>query len=521
MNKSLRLIRIGYSFISKYIIPYFFFTLIALIIKYIETLEPIFTGRVIDYIGKGEKKLFINTLFVMFFILLGNNILSLILGWIRLRYHNKVLKKIELNYLQNYISLKKDYVLNQDKNEIKNVILDDLSAMVGFYTDSIPSLLVIFFSVGIIAYRLYCVDPRLILLTLILSVLPIMLNYLFSKTFGKINNESKIYQDEYLTVVSQYIEGKREISQNGNVNFFIKFYSNILSKGFKIIEKNAQLNNISSLLLFIINVCTNIAVFIFLGLKVIASEISVGQLISMNMLIMQFRNILINLSSAFRTIEIALVSIERVNKMTEDDDVSCWNYYSNNTVTEICLKDFSFSYNPYYNKVFDKINYSFKGPNLYLIKGDNGCGKTTLLNCIAGIFPKGCVATGNIDVISRKKPYVLFQDTSYFLFSVKDNITLGRNCNISDKENNNKILGKDISLSKGQLKRMALARMLKSDSDIYLIDEADANLDFENIELLKETIRQLAKTKLVIVITHCSYFDDIPHLDTFGDYNSL
>ena len=58
------------------------------------------------------------------------------------------------------------------------------------------------------------------------------------------------------------------------------------------------------------------------------------------------------------------------------------------------------------------------------------------------------------------------------------------------------------NLSGGQAQRLALARALLHDSAIYIFDEATSNIDVESENAIMEVIEELAKKKLVILISH-------------------
>ncbi len=59
------------------------------------------------------------------------------------------------------------------------------------------------------------------------------------------------------------------------------------------------------------------------------------------------------------------------------------------------------------------------------------------------------------------------------------------------------------NLSGGQCQRLAIARaLLKTDSAVYIFDEAASNIDVESEELILQVIHELAKTKTVLLISH-------------------
>ena len=61
---------------------------------------------------------------------------------------------------------------------------------------------------------------------------------------------------------------------------------------------------------------------------------------------------------------------------------------------------------------------------------------------------------------------------------------------------------KAANLSGGQKQRLVLARAILHDSDIYIFDEATSNIDVESEDKIMQVVQELAKKKLVILISH-------------------
>src|SRR5690606_32355974 len=62
------------------------------------------------------------------------------------------------------------------------------------------------------------------------------------------------------------------------------------------------------------------------------------------------------------------------------------------------------------------------------------------------------------------------------------------------------------SLSGGQKKRLALAKLLLEDPDIYILDEPTNHLDIETIEWLENLLT--TKNKTILLVSHDRYFLD-------------
>ena len=171
--------------------------------------------------------------------------------------------------------------------------------------------------------------------------------------------------------------------------------------------------------------------------------------------------------------------------------------------------------------ILENFSYEFKQTGLYLLTGESGRGKTTLLRMIAGLDKKyeGEITGGGIGQVG-----FVFQE--YRLFphlSAIDNVIYA----ISDRKNEAvtskaanmlKRLGfeeKDFSLNPSELsggmkQRVSLARAFLSRYPILLLDEPTKELDRTNLERVKEIIRELSESRLIILVSHVSEDTDNP-----------
>ena len=175
------------------------------------------------------------------------------------------------------------------------------------------------------------------------------------------------------------------------------------------------------------------------------------------------------------------------------------------------------------------ISLRLKETGLVVITGTSGCGKTTLLNILGGLDrpTSGEVHLDRVRIDNQNENWwdafrgsnigFVYQD-----FNLLDNMTVRENVKLplelqeleevtkqhrleemleelglSDYMDN--VVGK---LSGGQKQRVAIARALVTDPKIILADEPTGNLDEENSNNVFKLLKEIARKRLVVVVTH-------------------
>lgn len=152
--------------------------------------------------------------------------------------------------------------------------------------------------------------------------------------------------------------------------------------------------------------------------------------------------------------------------------------------------------------LYKDFNLNINSNEITVILGGSGTGKTTLLNCIAGL-------TDYEGEIAKIKPAIVFQEPILLPnLTVKENLKLvnkdeSKIKEILDKfESGNKLDFYPKDLSYGQSYRVSLARALLYDSDAILLDEPLSNLDLRLKNEILEILKKLFKKKTVLYVTH-------------------
>ncbi len=184
-----------------------------------------------------------------------------------------------------------------------------------------------------------------------------------------------------------------------------------------------------------------------------------------------------------------------------------------------------------YQKIeaLDSVSIKFRKNEFVSILGPSGCGKTTMLNIIGGLdkYTSGDLLINNVstkqyqdkDWDNYRNNRIGFVFQSYNLIphqTVLENVELAltlsgvkraerreRAIKVLQKVGlGDKIKSKPNQLSGGQMQRVAIARALVNNPEVILADEPTGALDTKTSLQIMELLEEVAKEKLVIMVTH-------------------
>ncbi|HTE33196.1 MAG TPA: ABC transporter ATP-binding protein [Chryseolinea sp.] len=199
--------------------------------------------------------------------------------------------------------------------------------------------------------------------------------------------------------------------------------------------------------------------------------------------------------------------------------------------------------------VFDNVSFTYPGSPEYAVKdfnltvnngelialvGENGAGKSTIVRLLLRFYDvdEGSISIGGVDLKNtdpeelRNRIGVLFQDYANYELTVRENVTMGRpNVEVFDqrvldslRDARSEWLVKKMpngldskvgrlfegghDLSGGEWQRLALARIMYRNADIWILDEPTSSLDPEAEAAIFAELKENLKGRIGIVISH-------------------
>ena len=188
----------------------------------------------------------------------------------------------------------------------------------------------------------------------------------------------------------------------------------------------------------------------------------------------------------------------------------------------------SFSYSEELPNVLSDISFEIKENEKVAIVGENGCGKSTLISLILGLYKpmEGVISVGGIelnDVLddAREKMVCIFQNYNRYQLSIAENIYAGNFGEIHNEKSKNgsaefiedlplkekTVLGQleegAHELSGGQWQQLAIMRALyREGSKIIIMDAPTAGIDPKIENEIYENLTEITEGKTLILVSH-------------------
>jgi len=179
--------------------------------------------------------------------------------------------------------------------------------------------------------------------------------------------------------------------------------------------------------------------------------------------------------------------------------------------------------------LFEGLDFALESGGLLLLEGRNGCGKTSLMRAIAGMLSleAGEIFWNGVAVLKQRQTFHGALVWLAHRTGLKGDLNMVENLDFErtlrrqaerDTEEVYERLGIERlrklplrSLSAGQQRRVALARMLLADVPLWLMDEPFTNLDREGRKLVMELVEQhLGTGGLCVMAAHQDVDIDAP-----------
>lgn len=519
-------------FVKPYNITFYGVLTSAILISLLSTLTPYLLKIVVDdYLllknYEGMQTIIMIMMIVLFLEVIFMYLFTYYANWLG----QKVIKNLRVDVFQKILKFKMSFF---DKNAVGRLVtrtVNDIETIASIFSQGLFMIIADILKMITVLSVMTIINFELTLV--VVSIFPFLIyaTRVFQKSmkvaFEKVRREVANLN----SFVQERISGVKIVQIFNREQLEINNFNDINIK-----HRDAWLRTvwINSIFFPLAEISTSICIGLLVwygGFNNLNGEnISLGTLflfISMSGLL--FRP-LRQIADRFNTLQMGMVSTERIFKILEDDLEIKDNGRIDNTSFDglIEFKNVKFSYVK--NQiVIDDISFKIQPGETLAIVGPTGSGKSTIINLITKFYEidSGSIYLdgNNIDKFKldniRNKVGVILQDVFMFADTIFNNITLfNKDISIEDVERSAKDLeihdfilslpgGYDFNvserggtLSSGQRQLLAFLRVLVNNPDILILDEATSSIDSYSEDLIKKATKTITKDKTSIIIAH-------------------
>lgn len=503
----------------------------SLLLSIFGILSSIFSKILMDEVIPYKLK---NTLFVFLFVFGLVSILQTMLSAFRKHILLFLSRKVDIPVLMGYynhiIHLPYIFFSSRKTGDIITRFQDAMTIKDIFTSVSISLILDIGLSL-ISTIVLININLKLFLILFVMVLINIILIYIFKKPYKEINKKQ---MEAGAVLNSQLIESLQNVNTvkalNDEENQLEKLEYKFVNT-LKIAYEEGVLSNIQGSISSLINTLGGIIFMAVGALFIIDGKMSIGDLLVFQSISQYFTEPVQNLVGLQLTFQESSIAINRLNELMdlkrEDENIE-HKIKNIDLKKDINFDDLSFAYGSRPN-LLNNFNLNIKQGEKFAFVGDSGAGKSTIVKLLLKFIEPnaGKISIGEYDLSDidsyflRNKIAYIPQEIELFSGTIIENLKIGNQnasyeeiisvCKMVGIHNTidrlqNKYMSyieeKGGNLSGGEKQRLAIARALLSDSDIYIFDEATSNLDSFSEKIIQDLIFNKIKNKTVIIIAH-------------------
>lgn len=526
-----KIIKRLYAYTKPYRFIFYSVVLLTLLIAVLGPVRPYLVQYAVDnYMIEGKESLLLQITWVMIALLALQTLVqyahTYYSGWLG----QTIIKDIRLQLYQKILSLRLKFF---DKTPIGRLVtrnISDIETLSNVFGDGIAAVVADILQILAILVMMFLTNWRLTLVSL--SMLPFLLvtTYIFKEKIKIAFAQVRTAVANLNTFVQEHISGMNIVQ--------IFAMEEQEAQKFNEINKEHRKANLKSVLYYsvyfpvaeIISAAgTGLLVWYGAG-EVIEEYTTLGVLIAFMMYISLFFRPIRMIADRFNTLQLAIVSSERVLNLldNEEDVMPNGNLRPQGLQGDIRFENVWFAYNEEHWVLKDISFHASPGETIAFV-GATGAGKSSIINLINRFYEiqRGQIFIDNVPIQQydlatlRSHIGVVLQDVFLFSGSIRENITLG-NSDISDEtiwqaaelvgakgfiEKLNggldyQVMERGATLSVGQRQLISFIRAMVYKPEIIILDEATSSVDTETEELIQEAITKLMQGRTAIVIAH-------------------
>ncbi|ADQ16381.1 ABC transporter related protein [Leadbetterella byssophila DSM 17132] len=531
MNKlDFHLFKELYGFVKPYKFRFFGLVFLMILGAVTAPLMPLVVQKAIDGpIIEGDKAGLLRDLGWMVALLVLNAFVTFFStyesGWVS----QKIIHDIRLKVYRKTLNLKLRYYDNTPIGRLVTRTISDVETLSEVFSSGLAALVGDLLQLIVILGMLIYLNWKLTLASVAAIPFLIISTYIFKELVKKSYGEVRTHVSNLNAFLQERITGMNLIQIFDVAPQQFKKFDQLNQK-----HRDAQIKNVFYYSVYFpvadLISAISIGLIVWYGAKgVIAEEISFGMITAFIMYSNQFFRPIRMIADRINTIQMGMVSIERIMEILDDEDQMEQESGSTHEIKgHLKFDNVSFAYKGE-DWILKNINFDLPAGKSLAFVGPTGAGKTSTINLLTRFydFQKGNIYIDGKEIREitlnslRKQVGVVLQDVFLFRGSILDNLRLGDESISKDKviaaaqevgihefiqklpgQYDYEVMERGSTLSMGQRQLLSFVRVLVHNPSILILDEATSSIDSESEELIQNAIDKVMKNRTSIIIAH-------------------
>lgn len=520
-----------YTFVGPYKKQFFGLIGIIILSSILAPLLPLLIKYTIDGpIATGDYNELALMMAVMIGVLIVQGLVSFVNTYLSGWLGQYIIRDIRVTLYEKIINLRLRFFDQTPIGRLVTRVISDVETLSNVFSDGMAAIAGDILQLVLIIAVMFYTDWKLSLISL--SMIPLMLfsTYVFKEKIKDAFNEVRAAVSNLNSFVQEHITGMNIVQIFGS--------EEAEYEKFEKINIEHRDSNIRSILYYSIYfpvadviAAAGTGLVVWYGSKqILAQDVTFGTVTAFVMFIGLFFRPIRQLADRFNTLQMGIVSTDRILKLLDSEDFTENNgTYEPETVRgKVEFKNVWFAYNED-EYVLKDINFHMNEGETIAFVGATGAGKSSIINLLSRFYDinKGQILIDGVDVHDyeltalRRNIGVVLQDVFLFSDSIENNITLG-NPAITHEQivqaaklvgvhefierlpggYSYNVMERGSTLSVGQRQLISFVRAMVHNPKITVLDEATSSVDSETEELIQHAIETLMQGRTAIVIAH-------------------
>ncbi|MCW3102095.1 MAG: ABC-type multidrug transport system, ATPase and permease component [Bacteroidetes bacterium] len=521
--------------IFKYVKPYrtnfgmAVFTTISL--AALAIVRPLLVKYTFDhYVAIPNAEMLLNMVLLMLGILMLEAVFQFSDAFLTNTLGQKIIKDLRSEVYKKIIGFRLKYYDNTPIGTLVTRSVSDIEVIADIFSEGLIVIIGDILKVLVIVGFMLWEDVRLTVIVLLPIPVLLISTYIFKKKVANSFHDVRTQVARLNAFLQEHITGMRIVQIFNREKAELKAFEEINGK-----HRDANIRGIMAYSVFfpVVEILSSVSLALLVwwgGNGILGNTISLGVVIEFIMFInMMFRPIR-QLADRFNTLQMGMISSERVFKVldTEDSIENKGKQNANLIKGNVVLENVWFAYNNE-DWILKNVSFEVKTGQTMALVGATGAGKSSIINLLSRFYEynKGAIKIDDVNIRDyelsslQRNIGVVLQDVFLFSDTILNNISLN-NPDITREKvieaakavgahdfisklpggYDYDVMERGAMLSVGQRQLISFIRAYVYNAKILVLDEATSSIDTESEKLIQYATEKLTQGRTSIVIAH-------------------